>query len=338
MMRPMTRPILPLSRFPLIRTASVEEALHLQSRINSPAVGEHLERRLPFRWTANATSFDALHIVASRYAGAARAGTRNVDGQYSLLVPRHAGVLAEQGRDEAAAHRGRLAALVSPSMPAAFQVNTRYEGLQVSVPARLIDDALAALAEPGAAIHSSPLRFELAVDTTGGAGAEVVRMLEYIVGSIDRDSEVIDSAILRGRLTEAFVYTLLLGLPHSRSRLVHRPTRPTEPSYVERAAEYIAANAHGPVTIADLVTVTGVSARALFAGFRAHRGRSPMTFLRDRRFELARRHLLTSAAASTTVAEVALACGFEHLGRFSVTYRARFGESPAETLRRRSRR
>ena len=48
--------------------------------------------------------------------------------------------------------------------------------------------------------------------------------------------------------------------------------------------------------------------------------------------ELARARL--GSGAATAVTEVALACGFEHLGRFSTRYRDRFGESPSETLRR----
>ena len=36
--------------------------------------------------------------------------------------------------------------------------------------------------------------------------------------------------------------------------------------------------------------------------------------------------------ASGTVTRIATESGFSHLGRFSVTYRAYFGESPSETL------
>ena len=57
-----------------------------------------------------------------------------------------------------------------------------------------------------------------------------------------------------------------------------------------------------------------------------------MAFLRARRLE--RAHTQLSATPQRSVAEVALECGFEHLGRFSGAYRQRFGESPSETLRR----
>lgn len=326
----MRRAPLPLSRSPLVRTRDVAEAVELQSRLSSPVVGVHVDRRLPFRWEANAARFAEIHLVVGRYGAATRAGTRNVDGHYSLAVARNQTMRATQAKfDAEVVHAGR-AALVSPGMPAQFDLDAHYEGTQVLIPSRAVEQGLTSLTE----MPATPLRFDLSVDVSDGAGAHAMRLLDHIIDMIERDVEALRSPIIRGRLTEALVYTLLLGLPHSHSALVDRPARPLEPPYVRRAAEYLAANADRHVDVADLVAVTGASARAIFAGFRVHRGRSPMTFLRDRRFDLAR-HRLTAPSPSATVSEVALACGFEHLGRFSVGYRARFGESPVETLRRR---
>jgi transcriptional regulator GlxA family with amidase domain len=57
-----------------------------------------------------------------------------------------------------------------------------------------------------------------------------------------------------------------------------------------------------------------------------------MEFLRSRRLELARTRLLSSP--ESTVTEIALDCGFGHLGRFSIQYRAHFGEGPLQTRSR----
>ncbi|MEV6902279.1 helix-turn-helix domain-containing protein [Amycolatopsis sp. NPDC051372] len=54
--------------------------------------------------------------------------------------------------------------------------------------------------------------------------------------------------------------------------------------------------------------------------------------LRDIRLGRAHRALL---GADRTVAEIASSCGFTHLSRFAQEYRARFGELPSETARRR---
>jgi AraC-like DNA-binding protein len=108
--------------------------------------------------------------------------------------------------------------------------------------------------------------------------------------------------------------------------------RSGEPSYVRRAEEYLAANLHRHVSVSELASVTGIRMRTLSAAFRLHRGASPKEFLEARRLEFA--ELQLSSGASISVTEVALACGFEHLGRFSARYRARFGVSPSTTMRR----
>jgi AraC-like DNA-binding protein len=58
-------------------------------------------------------------------------------------------------------------------------------------------------------------------------------------------------------------------------------------------------------------------------------------YLRRIRLMAAHRDLrLADARSRTTVAEIARASGFTHVGRFSLAYRDEYGESPRETLRR----
>jgi transcriptional regulator GlxA family with amidase domain len=59
-----------------------------------------------------------------------------------------------------------------------------------------------------------------------------------------------------------------------------------------------------------------------------------MRYVRNARFERVRESLLR-AEAEESVTEIAVGWGFTHMGRFSVEYRKRFGESPSETLRKR---
>jgi AraC-like DNA-binding protein len=204
--------------------------------------------------------------------------------------------------------------------------------VQVVIPVQTIENVLEALTGTP---RTAALRFELAFDIAAGPGrgAGIVRLLDFMLAEVDRDG-VLQVPVVATRLADALVNALLLGVPHNYSHLLARtPPSALEPRYVRRVEEYIAANAHCHISVADLAAVAGVCARTLFSAFRAHRGQSPMGLLRAQRFELARQRLLSSPGAA--VGEVAFSCGFEHLGRFSIGYRKRFGETPTQTLRRR---
>lgn len=101
---------------------------------------------------------------------------------------------------------------------------------------------------------------------------------------------------------------------------------------VNRAEEYIVANLGDPLTVPLIAQALGVSVRRLQDAFRQSVGQSPWERLTAHRLAKARRTLL--AGGGNSVTEIALDCGFSHLGRFAQTYRSTFGEAPSATLRR----
>jgi AraC-like DNA-binding protein len=107
---------------------------------------------------------------------------------------------------------------------------------------------------------------------------------------------------------------------------------------VEQAEQLALADLDGPLHISALCSALKVSERTLRKAFHEARGLSPCRQLRMLRLSEARRTLLTADRKLVTVTEIATGCGFLELGRFSVEYRKVFGESPSQTLRRRTRR
>lgn len=87
-------------------------------------------------------------------------------------------------------------------------------------------------------------------------------------------------------------------------------------------------------TTTELAGALGISDRWVRAAFDRVYGVSVSAFFRARSLHRARRALTTAEPTSTSVAEIAMASGFWHLGRFSGYYRAHFGEYPRTTLNR----
>ena len=109
---------------------------------------------------------------------------------------------------------------------------------------------------------------------------------------------------------------LLTGQRHNYSRCFEKPPASVARSGVERVEEYIRADPARPFAIAELAALAGVSGRSLYRAFRTLRGYSPLAFARAARLERARERLALGEAGAT-VTEIALDCGFDHLGRFA---------------------
>jgi len=107
--------------------------------------------------------------------------------------------------------------------------------------------------------------------------------------------------------------------------LPENSSRPVSALLVDRSRE--------PWSLQGLASELGLSSRTLNRVIRRETGVSPMALLRQARLAQARAEL-ELPRPGTTVTRVAFDCGFNHLGRFSVDYARRFGESPSETLRR----
>jgi AraC-like DNA-binding protein len=184
---------------------------------------------------------------------------------------------------------------------------------------------------------SEPLVFAPTMDLTASYGSSLARHVHLAVMDFQRTGWMTWDASAVGMFEQFIVCRLLLSHPNNYSEALRRRERTLAPRDLRRALEYMHANLAAPITIADIAEASGIAGRTLFQHFRDFRSTSPIRYLREARFAKAR-HALIRPDADESVAEIATACGFSHLGRFASDYRNRFGESPSETLRRSRRR
>jgi transcriptional regulator GlxA family with amidase domain len=94
---------------------------------------------------------------------------------------------------------------------------------------------------------------------------------------------------------------------------------------------------NSPLVLAEICSATGVSERTLRDCCHEYLAMSPIRYARLRRMQMARDALTHANPSISNVTRIASHFGFSELGRFSVNYRALFGEEPSATLRRPSR-
>lgn len=316
----------PLSRYPMVDTRDPEEAIALYARFTTPV---HLDlpgrRRTPFSWTANCTTVAGITLSAHVLSCEVRTRTDAVGEVYSLSLPTGAARGEGWHGDESVQLLGsRRGIIISPGLAARGRLAGGYRGVQLNVRSAELRGAFATLT---GADSSAPLTFRSDFESPKQGNA-FTRHLGFLLAELDREDCALRAPLVSARHAEALLFRLLLDQPNSHSSLLHAPVRPADPAYVRRVAEYLDANLSNSIRMVELAMLTGLGLRALREGFQRHRGISPLTFLRERRLHRARELLLNG---ELTVTEVAFGCGFEHLGRFSHYYRARFGERPSQT-------
>jgi AraC-like DNA-binding protein len=274
----------------------------------------------------NGAYFPSLWLGYTQYGCAVTVDTESRP-DYWLQLPVRGGIDVTFGSERVACN-GRIGAATSPTRRRILYTNADSARIQVSLVGPALERQLAALLGEW---PRTPLELAPAIDLTRGYGRGLARLVHAAVDEFDAHGGVPWTSLVISQFEQLVMTRLLMEHPHTHSEAVRRYERLISPRGVKRAIDYMHANLDTPITLADLVTVSGVPGRTLFEHFRVFTGVPPMRYLRDRRFEQAHRALMC-ATSEENVTAIAMRWGFSHMGRFAIEYRRRFGESPSETL------
>ncbi|HEX2889367.1 AraC family transcriptional regulator [Vineibacter terrae] len=239
-----------------------------------------------------------------------------------------------RGRAEVLNHAGRVVcrrdhAVISAPSGHVMHAEAGSTRITLSITAAAIAGQAAALL--GEAPRQLPA-FAAGIDLASPAGRSISRQIRLAIADLD-DGPGPPSPIMASAYEQLIITGLLLHQPNSCSAALERRAAQAPSRDVQRAVDYMQGRLGEPITLADIVAASGIPGRTLLQHFKDHRGTSPMRYLRHAR--LARvREALMRARDGDSVTDIALTWGFNHLGRFSVEYRAQFGESPSQTFKR----
>jgi AraC-like DNA-binding protein len=170
--------------------------------------------------------------------------------------------------------------------------------------------------------------FELALALDRPRGGAVGMLVGALVEQLDSGDPLFRRAELQRGQLRSIVTALLLAQPHSFSGELRDGGSPPRPRTLRRALVYVEERLAEPITLGDIATAAGCSARTVTDCFRDHIGVSPLAYVRNERLQRIREDL---QRADDPVGDVAYRWGITHLGRFAGDYRQRFGESPSQT-------
>lgn len=329
-LRPVPPTSMPLPGQLVLETADLLTARDHLSRFLWPHTVIPTARRPQVAFRHCSASIGQVSMHALHY-GAAVQIEAHPDDSYLFLVLLHgAGTLSQGGFTQPL--NPQIIRAMNPTGPATMRFVAGEVNLTLRIPSTLLHGWLE---ETTGQRIPAPVHFEQPSDPGISNAPGLRRFLRFLCGEFEqRATGIVSSPTVCRQLERTLISLVMMELPHNYSAALDAERTGPAPGYVRNVEQYIRSNADQPLTLRDLAGVAGVSERTLQAGFRRFRQTTPMEYLRDYRLDLAHQGLVAGAAGGRSVTDIALTCGFNHLGKFAKCYRARFGETPSETRRR----
>ncbi|OAF13350.1 transcriptional regulator [Bradyrhizobium centrolobii] len=322
-----------LAEFGRVTTEDVDEAAEQVGRIFCPHDLRPMQARASgFSARHNCAAFDGFSINYVAYGGSVTIDPGCLERFFLVQIPLKGAAQIRAGTREIATAPGRTASLLSPTIPTRMTWIDCAQAILL-LDRRMVEQRAAALSGRAArAVEFDPAN-DLDAPAAPGLQAKLdeLMMLAEHLGPSRRLS-----AVAMADRREALLDHLLNRHRHDLSDAIRTFSGQAErlPRALRDARDYLAANANEPLDLAQLAGVSGIGIRALQLGFRRHFGLSISEMLRDIR--LAHLHTrLSQAMPDASITDIAFDLGFTHLSRMAGAYRAKFGETPSVTLRRR---
>jgi AraC-like DNA-binding protein len=272
-------------------------------------------------------AFGGVSLNRLKYGADVEIEPGPLDDFYLIQMPLSGHAMITSGNQKVGADTD-LGCVISPSDSTVMHWSADCDNLMVRIDRALVDRAIGALS---GRLEPETVRFQLGFRWRECAPWSC--LVQYLNDCASQPFDVFQYRLMVAQIEQLVVSTLVSAQPHDMRESKSARCTAVLPRHVKRVQDYLRANAAEPVTADQMAIVAGVSLRSLYAGFKDYCGVSPMQYLRTIRLESARKDLLNEPDCN--IASIAMRWGFGHLGRFSIEYKERFGESPSQSVRRR---
>lgn len=318
-----------LARHPAVRSGHVDE---VRTKVAEAFCAHRLllapgERHLDARLNSASIGQVGLHYL--EYGASVRITPVELENFFLVQIPVRGSATIRSGSHEFVSDRRRASV---PDPDAALDMHWGRDNAQLIV---WMDRGAVerTLRQMLGGDPEMPLRLDPEMDLTTPWARAWLEVVHFLAKDLDGAGLSIASEITRHHMAGLLISQMLASHGHSLREHFEGPASHAAPKAIRRAQELFEQHASEPLTIPDVAEAVGLSVRSLQDGFRRYLDTTPSQFLRQAR--LARAHALLSEQdpSTTSVADVASACGFAHLGRFATDYRQRYGTAPSVTLR-----
>ena len=319
----------PLQSYNVLQSRDVDE---VRERVSHAYCSHSLYLKKPYYQLDtrhHRVSFGGISINYLQYGADVEIISGGFERFFMFEIPLSGTARIKYGEDRVKSARN-IGSVVSPTKSMHSEWSADAKRLMVQIDRNVMERFVSSIV--GHALNK-PLDFRLAFDMNTGLGAGLRAYVEYLIGQLSDYNYFEKYPLVRKEVERTLLTMLVNGQVNNYSEEIKAVEAPGAPRPVQRAYEYIMENYAEDIGIEDLVAISGLSARALFAGFKRYKGVSPMVAIKTRRLHAVQADLL-DAGPEDTVTSIAYKWGFTHLGNFARDYHNLFGEKPSSTLRK----
>src|SRR5258708_21158182 len=189
-----------------------------------------------------------------------------------------------------------LAAVISPTLPVYSNWSADCAQIMVKIARSALEQHLASLI--GRSLPHE-LVFDPAMDLRSCEAQSLMKFCWFMFEQYAGSPGSLTNRLATKDLEHAFMSALLLCQPNNYSDQIRARSSPVAPRHIRKALQFIEANLNEQIRFAALVEASGVSARALYAGFNRFVGMPPQTYIKNLRLHRAPEELAASEGRST---------------------------------------
>ncbi|MBL4802911.1 MAG: AraC family transcriptional regulator [Emcibacter sp.] len=317
----------PLQRYSLFQTTDADKAREMVSKVYCDHILKPHQSG-PIDACHNRVNLSAVSVNYMQYGTDIHVEPGFLDRFFLFQLPLEGSAQIITGKEDFTTTVGTSSA-INPTDYTKMRWNKECKKLLVQVRAEAMESRLSRLLMRPI---DKPILFDSQVRSSNKQAHSWWQQIKHLVTELEDGMDPWRSRHILEDLERHLLTSLLYSFNHNYLDDLLAQESQAAPKHVKRAEDYILSHLKEPISIDDLVAVTGVSQRSLFEGFRQFRGTSPMKYVFQLRLENVREELRDSGS-DRNVTDIALKWGFTQLGRFSVAYKKVYGESPPNTLR-----
>jgi len=318
----------PLSNHKLFRSSNIEETEDIVGQLLWPHQMKIIKAPRVVDTRLDGLTLGDMGLLHLKYGADVEVNAGEISDYYLIQTTLAGNGIVRNGTHQSNTGVG-MSTIVSPSEETHVKLFNDCQHLILRIKRQAIESHLSQLIESEL---KQPLVFDLSIEHSKPMGSVLLNTINYICNLYNADASLMQKQAVSDQFMELVMTLLLFQQQHNYSNKLENTGSTATPWHVKKAREYIEDRIHENITLSDLASHTGVTARTLQNSFKSFLDITPTEYIRQARLKGIHEELKTGIE-NMSVTNIMFKYGVNNIGRFADYYKKRYGCLPSKTLR-----